>query len=41
MKGVAFRKEEIEVPLSSEVLESIRKEAEKGKKDLIPMISRI
>jgi KaiC/GvpD/RAD55 family RecA-like ATPase len=41
MKGVAFKKEEIEVPLSSEILMSIKKEAEKGKKDLIPIISRI
>jgi KaiC/GvpD/RAD55 family RecA-like ATPase len=41
MKGVAFRKEEIEVPLSTEVLTSIKKEAEKGKKDLIPIIRSI
>jgi archaellum biogenesis ATPase FlaH len=41
IKRVAFRKEEIEVPLSPEVLESIRREAEKGKKDLIPTIRRI
>ena len=41
MRGVSFKKGDIEVPLSAEVLENIRMEAEKGKKDLIPIISKI
>ncbi|RLF75923.1 hypothetical protein DRN39_06535 [Thermococci archaeon] len=41
MKGAPFRYTETEVPLSSEILESIRKEAEKGKKNLIPLIKRV
>ena len=41
MRGVTFKKGDVEVPLSAEVLENIRREAEKGKKDLIPLISKI
>ena len=41
MKDVKFIKDEVEVPLSHEMLESIREEAEKGKKNLIPAISKI
>ncbi|OYT60218.1 hypothetical protein B6U71_01255 [Euryarchaeota archaeon ex4484_178] len=41
MKDVPFVKEEVEVPLSKEVLEEIRKEAERGKKNLIPAIKRL
>ncbi len=41
MKDVSFIGEETKVPLSEEILEKIRKEAERGKKDLIPMIKRL
>ena len=41
MKGVSFKTEEVKVPLSKEILESIKKEAERGKKDLIPIIRKI
>ncbi len=41
MKNVEFSNEEVEIPLSRETLEEIRKEAEKGKKNLIPSISGI
>jgi KaiC/GvpD/RAD55 family RecA-like ATPase len=41
MKGVPFIKEEVRVPLSKEILEEIKREAERGKKDLIPAIKRI
>lgn len=41
MRGVPFKDTEVEVPLSNEVLESIRKEAERGKKNLIPAIKRL
>ncbi len=41
MKDVSFIGEETKVPLSKEILEEIRKEAERGKKDLIPMIKRL
>lgn len=41
VKGAPFEKKEIEVPLSKEILEEIRKEAERGKKNLIPAIKRL
>ncbi|NIA10251.1 MAG: hypothetical protein GWP10_11135 [Nitrospiraceae bacterium] len=41
MKGVPFIKKEVEVPLSREVLENIRQEAEKGKRNLIPEIRKL
>ncbi len=41
MEGVSFIKEEVKVPLSREILEEIKREAERGKKDLIPAIQRI
>ncbi|OQX53390.1 MAG: hypothetical protein B5M53_06990 [Candidatus Cloacimonas sp. 4484_209] len=41
MKAVSFNKEEIKIPLSKDVLESIKKEAEKGKKNLIPTLKGI
>ena len=41
MKGVSFIKKEVEVPLSREVLENIRQEAEKGKRNLIPEIRKL
>ncbi len=41
IKGAPFERKEIEVPLSREILEEIRKEAERGKKNLIPAIKRL
>lgn len=41
MTGVKFKSEEVEVPLTEEILESIRREAERGKKYLIPTIKKI
>ncbi|WP_297073642.1 ATPase domain-containing protein [Thermococcus sp.] len=41
VKGAPFERKEIEVPLSREILEEIRKEAERGKKNLIPAIKRL
>ncbi|NJF24626.1 ATPase domain-containing protein [Thermococcus sp. Bubb.Bath] len=41
IKGAPFSKEEVEVPLSREILEEIRREAERGKKNLIPAIKRL
>jgi len=41
MKGVAFVEEEVKVPLSREVLEEVKREAEKGKRNLIPTLSKI
>ncbi len=41
IKGAPFEKKEVEVPLSREILEEIRKEAERGKKNLIPAIKRL
>ncbi len=41
VKGALFNKTEVEVPLSKELLEEIRKEAERGKKNLIPAIKRL
>jgi KaiC/GvpD/RAD55 family RecA-like ATPase len=41
VKGAPFERKEIEVPLSKEILEEIRKEAERGKKNLIPAIKRL
>ena len=41
MREVPFIEKEVEVPLSKEVLESIKQEAEKGKKNLIPAIRKI
>ena len=41
VKGAPFEGKEIEVPLSREILEEIRKEAERGKKNLIPAIKRL
>ena len=41
MKGVRFSEKETQVPLSKDVLKSIKEEAERGKKNLIPAISRI
>ncbi len=41
MKEVPFKNEEIKVPLSQEILRSLREEAEKGKKNLIPAIKKI
>ena len=41
IKGAPFKRKEIEVPLSREILEEIRKEAERGKKNLIPAIKRL
>jgi len=41
MKGVKFSSKEVEVPLSEEILKSIKEEAEKGKRNLIPAISKI
>jgi hypothetical protein len=41
VKGVPFSREEVEVPLSREILEEIRREAERGKKNLIPAIKRL
>ncbi|HUX56128.1 MAG TPA: hypothetical protein VMV77_04090 [Bacteroidales bacterium] len=40
-KEVAFFDQEVKVPLSSEILDSIKHEAEKGKTHLIPMIKNI
>ena len=40
-KDVSFKQEEFPVPLSRQVLESIKREAEKGKKDLIPAIKSL
>lgn len=40
-KGVKFVASEMKLSLSKEILEEIRKEAERGKKDLIPLIKRI
>ncbi len=41
VKGAPFEKKEVEVPLSREILEEIRREAERGKKNLIPAIKRL
>ena len=41
MKDVPFKREEVEVPLSRDVLMSIKQEAEKGKKGLIPLIKKL
>ena len=41
MKDVRFSNEEIWVPLEKSVLDSIRQEAEKGKKGLIPVIKAL
>jgi len=41
MKDAPFMEKEVEVPLSRDVLESIKREAEKGKKNLIPAIKKI
>jgi len=41
MKDVKFLDRETEVPLTQDILKSIREEAEKGKKNLIPAISRL
>ncbi len=41
VKGAPFERREIEVPLSREILEEIRREAESGKKNLIPAIKRL
>jgi len=41
MKDVKFIGDEVEVPLTPEILQSIKEEAEKGKKNLIPAISKI
>ena len=41
MKEVSFKTEEVKLPLSKEILESIKKEAERGKRDLIPIIRKI
>jgi len=41
MKGVRFSEKETQVPLSKDILKSIREEAERGKKNLIPAISKI
>ncbi|WP_297417484.1 ATPase domain-containing protein [Thermococcus sp.] len=41
VKGAPFERKETEVPLSKGILEEIRKEAERGKKNLIPAIKRL
>jgi len=41
MKGVSFKQETVKVPLSQEILKSLREEAEKGKRNLIPMIKKL
>ena len=41
MKGVKFLNKEVKIPLGKNILKSIKMEAEKGKKNLIPMISKI
>ncbi|MCD6299216.1 MAG: hypothetical protein J7L93_01240 [Thermoplasmata archaeon] len=41
MKDTSFIEKEIEVPLSRDILEGIKIEAEKGKKNLIPAIRKI
>ena len=41
VKEAAFFDQEVKVPLSLEILESIKQEAEKGKTHLIPMIKNI
>ena len=41
MKDVPYVKEEVKVPLSREILKSLREEAEKGKRNLIPGIKKI
>ncbi len=41
MKGVSFKPEEKEVPLSEEALRNIRTEAEKARKHLIPEIRKM
>ncbi|MCD6573572.1 MAG: hypothetical protein J7K95_05720 [Thermoplasmata archaeon] len=41
MKEVGFFKKKVEVPLSPDILKSIKEEAEKGKRNLIPTISKI
>jgi len=41
MRRVPFIEKEVEVPLSKDILESIKREAEKGKKNLIPAIKKI
>ena len=41
MKSVSFKKNEVEVPISEDELNSIRSEAEKARKHFIPMIRKI
>ncbi len=41
MIGVKFKSEEVEVPLTKQILESIKREAERGKRYLIPTIKKI
>lgn len=41
MKGVSFVPDEIQVPLAKNTLMEIKQEAERGRRDLIPTISRL
>ncbi|NJE10577.1 hypothetical protein E3E25_06520 [Thermococcus sp. MAR1] len=41
VKWAPFERKEVEVPLSREILDEIREEAERGKKNLIPAIKRL
>jgi len=41
MQQVAYHHEEVKVPLSQEILRSLREEAEKGKRNLIPGIKKM
>ena len=41
MQQVAYHREEVKVPLSQEILRSLREEAEKGKRNLIPGIKKM
>ena len=41
MQHLPFHKEEVKVPLSQEILKSLREEAERGKRNLIPAIKQL